>query len=89
MLSLSRTQAAAWKSRPEIVCLLAGIAAALFLGWTLDPGSGWSQWVGAVAAWLGPQAAALLSELPDLIGIGALLAVVTGVVRTVTRPGRR
>ena len=89
LLSRFPVQALARRTRPELACLLAGMAAAMFLGWTMTPDSGWSQWVGAVAAWFGPQAAVLVSELPDLVGIGALLAVGAGVVRKVTPPSRR
>ena len=75
--------------RPEIACLVLGMGAALFLGWTLQPHSAWEALVRASALWLGPGAAAFLSELPDLVGVAALLAVVYGASRVVTSAPKR
>lgn len=84
--SHSAAARAGWRRyvQPEVICLVVGMTAGLFLAWTLQPESGWESVLGLCAGLLGPQATAVLAYLPDLVGIAALLAVVGGAAKIVT-----
>lgn len=75
--------------KPEAVCLVVGMIAALFLTWTLQPGSSWESLLETSGWLLGPGAVALLAYLPDAVGVAALLIVVGGAAKVVTSTGGR